>query len=133
MMGCAAWLRERGKPGDAEAAVSILDAGLAKLGCLAGLHHAAIAIELPLGRHDSALRRIDALVARYRPSPDLSLRRAEILENAGRYREAAAACGDALALLDALPARRKTGTAYAGRVEALAKRRQDNLARAGEK
>ncbi len=132
VLTCAAWLRERGKPGDAEAALAVLDAGLAKLGCLSGLQHAAIGIELPLGRHDSALRRIDALAARFRPSAELCQRRAEILEHAGRYREAASACDAALALLDALPSRRKTGAAYAARAKAIAERKRANLAKAAQ-
>lgn len=131
VLTCAAWLEERGAPGDAEAAVSVLDLGLAKIGCLTGLQHKAIGIELELGRHDSALRRIDALTARFRPSVALSLRRADILEKAGRFQEAVAACDSALALLDALPASRKNRPAYREQSDAVTKRKAENMAKPG--
>jgi predicted Zn-dependent protease len=131
VLTCAGWLQERGATGDAEAAIAVLDQGLAKIGCLTGLHHKAIEIELGLGRYDPALRRIDALTARFRPSVDLSLRRAEILEKAGRFQEAAAACDAALALLDILPASRKLSDGYRRQFEAVTKRKAENLERAG--
>lgn len=124
---CAAWLAERARPGDADAALTILDQGLAKLGVLTGLHQKAIGIELELGRHDAALRRLDSLAARYRPSVELSLQRASILEQAGRPAEAAAACDDALALLDAVPSERKQGDAYRKRFESITKQKAENL------
>lgn len=127
VLTCAAWLRERGKPGDVEAAIIQIDQGLAKLGVLSGLHYQAIELELPLGHYDSALRRIDALTARFRPSADLSLRRADILEKAGRYAEAAAACDSALALMDTLPASRKKAEAFKVRFDEIALRKQANL------
>jgi hypothetical protein len=130
-MTCATWLRERGNPGDSEAALEILDRGLARLGCLSGLHYAAIVIELELGHHDSSLRRIDALTARYRPSVDLAMRRTEILEKAGRHREAAESCDSALALLEALPGNRKKNAPYQEQVAAITKRKTDNLKKAG--
>lgn len=129
VMTCAAWLRDRAKPGDAETAITLLDHGIAKLGALAGLHHEAIRLEVSLGRHDAALRRIDALTARFRPSVDLSLRRAEILEKAARYQEAAAACDSALALLDLLPANSKKSPDYATRVQETTRRKEANLAK----
>lgn len=129
VLTCAAWLRERGKPGDVELAVVQIDQGLAKLGVLSGLHYQAIELELPLGRYDSALRRIDALTARFRPSADLSLRRAEILEKAGRYAAAAAACDSALALMDTLPASRKKAGTFKKRFDEIAARKEQNLAK----
>lgn len=129
VMTCAAWLRERAKPGDTEAAISLLDQGLAKLGVLSGLHYEAIELELGLGRYDSALRRIDALTARFRPSIDLSLRRADILEKAGRYREAAGALDSALALLDLLPAKRKQTPEFKSRFEEITLRKQADSAK----
>jgi predicted Zn-dependent protease len=129
VLTCASWLSERDRPGDDEAALAVLDQGLAKLGVLTGLHHKAIEIELKLGRPDAALQRIDALTARFRPSVELSLRRADILENAGRLQEAATACNDALALLDALPAKRKQSEAYREQLETITKRKAENLAR----
>jgi predicted Zn-dependent protease len=129
VMTCAAWLRDRAKPGDAEAAISLLDQGLAKLGVLTGLHFEAIQLETTLGRHDAALRRIDALTTRFRPSVDLSLRRATILEKAGRHQEAAAACDSALALLDLLPANSKKSPDYKSRVQETTRRKEANLAK----
>lgn len=130
VLTCAAWLQERAAPGDADAAITVLDQGLARIGCLTGLHHKAIEIELGLGRHDAALKRIDALTARFRPSVDLSLRRAEILEKAGRFKEAAAACDSALALLDMLPASRKQSDGYKRQFEAVSKRKAEDLEKA---
>lgn len=132
VMTCATWLRERGKPGDSEAALEVLDRGLARLGCLSGLHYAAIVIELELGHHDSSLRRIDALTARYRPSVDLEMRRTEILENAGRFHEASASCDTAIALLEALPGNRKRSAAYKTQMDLISKRKADNQQRSAE-
>jgi predicted Zn-dependent protease len=129
VLTCATWLAERARPGDAEAALAALDQGLTKLGVLTGLQQKAIGIELSLGRHDAALRRLDSLAARYRPSVELSLQRAAILEQAGRPAEAAAACDDALALLDALPATRKQGDAYRERFESITQRKAEYLDR----
>ncbi|WP_052574083.1 hypothetical protein [Haloferula sp. BvORR071] len=131
VLTCAAWLQARGQSGDAEAAVAVLDLGLAKIGCLSGLHHKAIEIELSLGRYDDALRRLDALAARFRPSVDLSLRRAAILENASRFKDAADACDSALALLDALPGPRKQSPAFRQQFEAIAARKAANLQKSG--
>ncbi|WP_193211412.1 tetratricopeptide repeat protein [Luteolibacter marinus] len=104
VMTLAAWLRDRG---DAAGAIDVLDQGLAKLGCLTGLQEMAIELETGLGRFDSSLRRIDALAARFRPSVELSRKRAVILMAAGRPTEAAGAYDAAVAMLDALPARRR--------------------------
>lgn len=133
VMTCATWLRERGTPGDSEAALEILDQGLARLGCLSGLHYAAIVIELELGHHDSSLQRIDALTARYRPSVDLSMRRTEILESAGRFQDAAESCDTAIALLEALPGSRKKSAAYKTQMELISKRKAENQQRSTAK
>lgn len=129
IMTCAAWLNERGQSGDKEDAILQLDQGLAKLGVLSGLHYQAVEMELELGRFDSALRRIDALVARFRPSADLSLRRADILEKAARFKEAAGACDSALAILDSLPTKRKQSAQFKSRFEEIEARKQKNLAK----
>lgn len=129
VLTCATWLAERARSGDAEAALAVLDQGLAKLGVLTGLQQKAIEIELKLDRHDAALRRLDSLAARYRPSVELSLQRAGILEQSDRPGEAAAAYDDALALLDALPVKRKQGSAYQEQLAAINQRKADHLAR----
>jgi predicted Zn-dependent protease len=128
VMTCAAWLEERGNK---TGAIAVLDQGLAKLGVLTGLHQKAIELEVPLGHYDSALRRIDAMTARFRPSVALSLQRAEILESAGRYKEAAASCDSALALLDVMPASKRGNGAWKKQVETVSQRKANNLARAG--
>jgi predicted Zn-dependent protease len=130
VLTCAAWLEKRG---DKTGAISVLDQGLAKLGVLTGLHQKAIELEVPLGRYDSALRRIDALTARFRPSVAYSLQRADILESAGRFKEAAASCDSALALLAVMPASRKSGAAWRDQFETVSRRKVKNLARAEAK
>ncbi len=129
VLTCAAWMRDRAEPEDAAAAISLLDQGLAKLGMLSGLQYEAIKLEVQLTRYDSALRRIDALAARFHPSVDLSLRRADVLEKAGRHQEAAAACDSALALLALLPAKSKKNPDYATRVQETTRRKEANLAK----
>jgi predicted Zn-dependent protease len=128
VLTCAAWLEKRG---DKSEAIAVLDQGLAKLGVLTGLHQKAIELEVPLGHYDSALRRIDAMTARFRPSVAFSLQRADILESAGRFKEAAASCDSALALLDVMPASRKSGAAWKEQFETVSQRKVRNLARAG--
>jgi len=128
VMTCAAWLEKRGDKTDA---VAVLDQGVAKLGVLTGLHQKAIELEVALGHYDSALRRIDAMTARFRPSVALSLQRADILESAGRYKEAAASCDSAIALLEVMPAAKKASAAWKAQVGTVSQRKAKNLARAG--
>lgn len=130
VMTCASWLRERGKDGDRENAITLLDQGLDKLGILPGMHQQAIDIELDLGRHDDALKRVDLLTSKLRPSVDLSLRRAKILESAGRFKEAASACDAALGLMDILPRSRKVSNDYRRQLKEISERKQVNLMRA---
>ncbi|BCU76365.1 tetratricopeptide repeat protein [Luteolibacter sp. LG18] len=106
---CARLLETRAKPGDREEAVRILDDGIAKLGCMTGLHIMAANLEVSLGRHDAALGHYDALAARYRPRPEWAVARAGILLQANRPKDAAAAFDAAIAMLDALPPARREG------------------------
>jgi tetratricopeptide (TPR) repeat protein len=124
VLTCAAWLEDRD---DNSAAISVLDQGLARIGVLAGFHQKAIPLEIKLGRYDAALHRIDVLAARFRPSVELSLQRATILEKAGRYREAADSYDSALALLNAVPPSRKSADSYHERFEIISKRKADCL------
>ncbi|MBK1882284.1 tetratricopeptide repeat protein [Luteolibacter pohnpeiensis] len=123
ILTCAGWLQERGKTGDADTAIRLIDRGLARLGCLAGLHEMAITIEIDTGKYDSALRRVDAMEARYRPTVALSLRRAEILEKAQRYGEAANACDAAVAIMDLAPPSRKKSEDFQQQRAALLERK----------
>jgi predicted Zn-dependent protease len=92
--------------GRAERALAAIDAGIAKLGPAAALEERALELELALGRYDAALARLDALAARSaRPVPS-SVRRAEILAEAGRPLEAAAALDAAQRQLASESARR---------------------------
>ncbi|MCW1921480.1 tetratricopeptide repeat protein [Luteolibacter arcticus] len=129
VLTCAAWLEKRG---DKPEAIAVIDQGLAKLGVLSGLHQKAIELELTLRHYDSALRRVDALTGRFRPSVALSLQRADILESAGRFKDAAASCDSALALLDVMPASRKAGMAWKEQREMVSQRKAKNLVRAEE-
>lgn len=124
VLTCAAWLENRGNNPEA---IAVLDQGLAKIGVLAGFNQKAISLEIKLDRYDAALHRIDVLAARFRPSVELSLQRAAILEKAGRYREAASSYDSALALLNAMPASRKSADSYDDRFESISKRKADCL------
>jgi tetratricopeptide (TPR) repeat protein len=80
---------------EGEAALAVLEAGLARLGPAASLALRAIELECALGRIDAALARLAELTERAsRKSPWL-LRRAEILAGAGRTDEAVRSLGDA--------------------------------------
>jgi tetratricopeptide (TPR) repeat protein len=78
-----------------EAALAVLEDGLARLGQAASLELRAIELECDLGRVDAALARLAGLTERAaRKSPWL-LRRAEILTRAGRADEARRSLRDA--------------------------------------
>jgi len=128
-MICAAWLQDRGQPGDDRAALGVLDQGIARVGVLIGLEQAAIQIDLSLENWDSALRRIDALTARFRPSVDLATQRGEILEQAKRYTEAASAFDSAIAILQASPFENRDPQIFETRLTLLKQRKEANLAR----
>lgn len=123
--------QKRGETTDATEAITVLDQGLAKLGVLTGLHQKAIQLEVALGHYDSALRRVDVMTARFRPSVAFSLQRADILESAGRFKEAAASCDSALALLDIMPTWRKADAAWKQQFEMVSQRKAKNLVRVG--
>lgn len=103
----ATLLSNRNGEGDKEEAVQVLDQGLAKVGELAGMHLMAAGIEASLQRYEAASRRFDKLAARYRPRPDWSRQKGEILVRAGRYQEAATAFDSALAMIQSMPPERQ--------------------------
>lgn len=121
---CAAWLRDRGKAGDAQAAIEVLDQGTARIGVLTGLEQAAIALDLSLKQWNSALRRIDLLTARLRPNVDLASQRADILMQAGRFAEAAAAYDSAIAILKASPSWKRDPDGLEQRLAKLLEQKQ---------
>lgn len=126
-MSCATWLRERGKPGDAQAAIVILDQGMSRCGLLTGLQQSAISLDRSLGQWDSALHRLDALIAHLRPTADFAAERADILTQAGRHAEAASAYDAAIAILKASPSWKKNPKALKLRVAALQEQKQSAL------
>ena len=85
-------LLARGRTADA---VRALDGGIARLGPIPSLQLPAIDLEIRLGRPDAALARIDALLASSGRNPAWLVRRAEILDDAGRAAEARAAYAEA--------------------------------------
>ncbi len=102
-------------------ALRATEAALAALGPVPALERAALDLEVRAGQVDAALARLDrqagrAVVAR----DELLLRRAEILERAGRQQAARAAYAQALAALDARTRARRT-TPAARRLEAQAR------------
>lgn len=82
-----------------------LDEGLARLGPVVTLESAAVEIEVDAGHWDAALARVDRIVARLDRKEAWTLRRAGILERAGRGKAARSAYADALRMIEALPER----------------------------
>lgn len=126
---CADWLRERGRPGDAQAAIVLLDQGISRIGVLMGLEQAAIEIDLSLKQWDSALHRLNILTARFRPSADLNVQRASILVQAGRFQEAVSAYDAAIAILEASPSANRNPEQLKPRIAALQEKKQSALSK----
>ena len=102
----AAALGASDPPRSAEALAG-LDEGMARLGSPITLVLAAIELEIKSRHFDSALERINrAGIGAKRPEQWL-VRRAEVLELAGRPAEASAAWAQALTALEALPSRHR--------------------------
>jgi Flp pilus assembly protein TadD len=93
--------------GRPDEALRALDEGALRVGAVASLELAAVDLEVELGRHEAALERLDRLLAQGPTNEAWRVRRAEILERAGRPAEARAEYARALAFLDARPARRR--------------------------
>lgn len=93
------------------AALAGLDEGIARLGPVVPLVLAAVDLEAEGGRPDRALARLDQLDPRYRSRMTALLRRAEILDLAGRKLESLSCYTEALALLEAWPASRRAAPA----------------------
>lgn len=90
-------------PAHAMEALRGLDEGIARLGPLVTLQLQAIEIALTVKHYDNALRRLERVAAQTQRKEAWLVRRAEILEQAGRVAEARAAWTEALAAIDALP------------------------------
>ena len=99
---------EAGRGGEhALEALRGLDEGLARLGPLVSLELYAIELELAAGRRDAALARLEAVAAQSPRKEPWLLRRAEILERAGRAADARLAYEQAAGAIDALPSRHR--------------------------
>jgi tetratricopeptide (TPR) repeat protein len=96
----AAAYRAMNKP---EEALRTLDSGIKSLGHLVTFELPAIEVEVSMKRFDAALARIDAVSARLQRKETWLMRRAEVLRQAGRDKEAQASYRDALAAIDRLP------------------------------
>ncbi|HPG24718.1 MAG: tetratricopeptide repeat protein [Spirochaetaceae bacterium] len=104
--------------GGAEAALRVLDRGMAKLGVIPQLQQPAIAIERARGRPAAAIARLETLAPQMGGSPDWKVEMGELLLASGRVEEARARLGEAGAQLEGLrvTAARRT---LAERVESL--------------
>jgi len=102
-----------------------LDEGIARLGPLASLELYALDLELASGGYDEALARLEAVGLQSPRQEPWLVRRAEILEKAGRAAEARLTYERALAMLDAHGSRRRQTRATL----ALAQRANQGLSR----
>lgn len=98
-------------PQHLDAALRGLDKGLAALGEPVTLQLYAIDLEVQRERWDAALARLERIAARSPRKETWLLRRGEILENAGRPRDARAAYLATLTALDTLPPGRRQSRA----------------------
>lgn len=80
-------------------ALNGLDEGMKRLGCVVSLQLEAVNLETRLGNIEGALARLDALSEQYARKDIMLVRRAEVLESAGRTLEAEALYTEALDLL----------------------------------
>jgi tetratricopeptide (TPR) repeat protein len=96
-----------GGPAYANEAVQSLDDGIKKLGPLVTLQRAALDLELGQKRFDSALSRVETLIAASPRKETWLARKGEILRDANRPAEARAAFQAALKAIDSLPPARR--------------------------
>jgi tetratricopeptide (TPR) repeat protein len=112
------------------AAVEALDKGMRALGAIVTLQSYAIELELSQGRHDAAIRRVEAILARARRPERWLFKLGEIQERAGRKDRAAAAYRAALKAIAALPPSHR-GVAATRELAATIQARAEKLARSG--
>jgi tetratricopeptide (TPR) repeat protein len=94
-------------------ALEVLDKGTVKLGELATLGLLTIELELARKDFDSALDRLERLASKAKRKETWLERRGDILQQAGRPKDAHAAYGEALAAIQALPVQIRTKKATA--------------------
>jgi tetratricopeptide (TPR) repeat protein len=102
-----------------------LDEGITRLGPLVTLQLQAIDLECSLKRYDSALHRLAQVTAGAQRKEGWLVRKAEILEQAGRGVDARTALTEALAVIAALPPRQRNQE----KIIALDTQARDQLAR----
>lgn len=103
-----------------ERSLAGLDEAILRLGPVISLELAALDVEVALGRYPEALARLDRLETQLPPSVLLTVRRAEILETAGRTRDARAAYETTLVTIENLP-RGRRGTEMIRELERAAR------------
>ena len=103
-----------------------IDEGLKELGHPVTLELYAVELELMAGRPEKALARLDAIAARSPRKEKWLLRKAEILEEAGRTSEAREHYVSALAAIEALPDSRRWNRAVM-RIQTQAEEALDRL------
>ncbi len=108
------------EPPQPDAALAVIDQGLARLGPLDTLLEMAVDIELKRGRTDPALQRLDTLIAQGRRLPYLHLRKARALAEAGRVEPASAALAEARKALTQAHRPGRGQQALVGEMDALA-------------
>ena len=91
----------------AKEAVKGLDEGIKKLGPLVTLELCALDIEVKEKQYDDALKRLDTVMAKAPRKETWLARKGEILEQAGRTKEAREAYASALKAMDTLPPTRR--------------------------
>lgn len=117
--------RESVAAGDVAGALRGLDEARERLGPVPAIDHAAVDLEVDRGDFDGALRRIERARAGRTPGGTWEVRRAEVLEAAGRRDAAHVAWAEALAVLVARGSRGRPAPAD------LERRAAEGLARTG--
>ena len=120
------------EPPHLDEALAGLDQAAARFGTLPNLTELAIQAELAAGRYDAALGRLDALGSTVASNPAWLAKRAEILEAAGRIKEARETCQKALSTIDDFPPARRDTQAMRSLETDLVARREHLQAISGE-
>lgn len=94
-----------GSAGRLDAAIRVIDEGIARLGPLAALEDLGVSLERRRGNYDGALARLDRINVGTSRREAWLARRGEILAEAGRPAEARASLLAARASIESLPAR----------------------------
>jgi Tfp pilus assembly protein PilF len=97
----------QGKAGATAEALASLDEGMRKLGMLTVLEDKSISLNIESKAWDDALSRLEAMIQRGQGLPELYLRKARILQAAGRQPSVQVAVQEGLASIDQIPAARR--------------------------